>query len=100
MSLTENRPRLTIPSHGPRKKDTFDSHPNLGVQGVLSPDLQPTPPQFPQKYGQSNVSKIGKYLILDQIEGDIYKAVNWQNKDEYICKVGIISVFNKLACVK
>ncbi|XP_069106337.1 tribbles homolog 2-like [Argopecten irradians] len=87
MSLTGSRPRLSIPSHGPRKKDYYDTNSNIGVQGALSPDLQPSQPLFPEKYEQSNVSKIGKYLLLDQIEGDIYKAVNWQTKDEYVCKI-------------
>jgi hypothetical protein len=62
------------------------------VPGNLSPDLQPSSPQpkFPEKYTPHNVSKIGRYLLLEQIEGDSYKAVNWQNNEEYICKVAMM----------
>jgi hypothetical protein len=91
MSFTRSRPRLHIPSHGPRKKTELDFSFNL-VPGNLSPDLQPSSPQpkFPEKYTPHNVSKIGRYLLLEQIEGDSYKAVNWQNNEEYICKVAMI----------
>ena len=99
MSLTRSRPRLHIPSHGPRKKrDRLDFSFNLvpgnhGKSGNLSPDLQPSspPPKFPEKYSPHNVSKIGRYLLLEQFEGETYKAVNWQNNEEYICKVNMIS---------
>lgn len=84
MSITRQRPRLNIPSHG-HKKETEDP-PNLG-QTNLSPDLQPVAPSFPPKYGQNGVSKVGRYFLLDQIEGEIYKAVNTQTKEECICKV-------------
>lgn len=91
MSFTRSRPRLHIPSHGPRKKTELDLSFNL-VPGNLSPDLQPSSPQpkFPEKYTPHNVSKIGRYLLLEQIEGESYKAVNWQNNEEYICKVTMI----------
>lgn len=98
MSVTRSRPRLQIPSHGPRKKtDQFDISFNL-VPGNLSPDLQPSSPQpkFPEKYSTQNVSKIGRYLLLGQIEGDAYKAVNWQNNEEYICKVFPITRYREI----
>ena len=79
MSLTGSRPRLSIPSHGPRKKDYYDTNSNIGVQGALSPDLQPSQPLFPERDEQSNGSKIGGDVSLHNIDGDIYTAVNWQS---------------------
>lgn len=94
MSLIRSRPRLHIQCNGPRKKENFidNNQPNLGN---LSPDLQPnTPPEFPQKTGgqstKQNVYKIGRYLLLNQLEGEIYKSVNCQTKEECICKVSIL----------
>lgn len=99
MSITRPRPRLSIPSHGPRKKTDLDVSFNL-VPGNLSPDLQPSspPPKFPEKYSPQNVSKIGRYLLLGQLEGESYKAVNWQNNEEYICKVWIL-YYNSIWCI-
>ncbi|KAK3087000.1 hypothetical protein FSP39_000216 [Pinctada imbricata] len=85
MNTASRRPRLYIPSHGPRKKDELlDNQSNLGS---LTPDLQPAKPDFPQKFEEQNVFKIGRYLLLDQLEGETFKAVNWQTKEESICKV-------------
>lgn len=97
MSFTRPRPRLHIPSHGPRKKTELDVSFNL-VPGNLSPDLQPSSPlpKFPEKYSPQNVSKIGRYLLLGQLEGETYKAVNWQNNEEYICKVFPITRYREI----
>lgn len=86
MSFPRQRPRPLIVSHGPRKKfNNYESQPNVGN---LSPDLQPnTPPVF-QKPSSQNVFKIGKYLLVEQSEGnEIYKAVNLTSGDESVCKV-------------
>lgn len=99
MSLIRSRPRLHIQCNGPRKKENFidNNQPNLGN---LSPDLQPsTPPEFPQKTGgqssKQNVYKIGRYLLLNQLEGEIYKSVNCQTKEECICKVFPITKYRE-----
>lgn len=85
MSVYRPRPRLHI-SHGPRKK--VDSTP-LSNLGNLSPDLLPSPPVFPQSPDSKNVSKIGEYFILDQVDGELYNAVNSQTKVKCQCKVCI-----------
>lgn len=84
MNLGRTRPRLQI-SNGPRKKDVVEKtiH-NLG--GTLSPDLQPSQPVF-TKPEQYNVLKIGKYLLLDRIEGETFRAVHYQTREESVCKI-------------
>ena len=68
----------------------FDPPSSL-VGGTLSPDLQPnTPPTFPQ-HDSVQVSKIGKYLLLDGLDmtGSIqmFHAVHTENEQEFVCKV-------------
>ncbi|XP_067665296.1 tribbles homolog 2-like [Haliotis asinina] len=95
MSFSRQRPRPLIVSHGPRKKfNNFESQPNVGN---LSPDLQPnTPPVF-QKQSSQNVFKIGKYLLVEQSDGnEIYKAVNLTTGDESVCKAFPINKYQDI----
>lgn len=87
MSITRIRPRLQITKHGHKKKeDIFEiQQPNLN--STLSPDVQLPAPEFPKKSSAQNVSKIGRYILFDQQEGETFRAVNWQTYEEYICKV-------------
>jgi len=55
------------------------------VSGSLSPELQPnTPPVLPNK---QDVYKIGKYLLVEQLDSNIYKAIDIHTTQEKICKV-------------
>lgn len=96
MSLPRQRPRPLIVSHGPRKKfHNYDTQPNVGN---LSPDLQPTsPPVFQKPSSSQDVFKIGKYLLVEQNEGnDIYKAVDLSTGEESTCKAFPISKYRDI----
>ena len=59
------------------------------VSGSLSPELQPnTPPVIPS--GQQSVYKIGKYLLVEQLDSNIYKAVDIHTNQDKICKVSTV----------
>ncbi len=99
MSVSARRANLHL--HIPdRKHEVADSPSNLRTfspgGGTLSPDLQPsTPPSFTQNEC-SNVTKIGKYLLLAktdtvQLQSGVtlhsYRAVHTDTQDEFVCKV-------------
>lgn len=57
------------------------------ISGGLSPDLQPnTPPVIDGRNDQ--VLQIGKYLLVAQLDNNVYKAVNIHTNQEKVCKVG------------
>ena len=91
MSLVRQRPRLLLQSHGPIKREILE-HSEKEIGGYLSPDIKLTSPSFPTKTEKYNVCKIGRY-VLDNVEGDTYKAIDWQTREEKICKVCMLSGF-------
>jgi hypothetical protein len=96
MSLIRTRPRPLQIQNGPRKHVDFEPPPC--VAGNLSPDLQPnSPPVFPTNDCQ-HVLQIGKYLLQRQLEANnLYKAINVDNRGEYLCKVSSLFRFLKIA---
>ncbi|XP_039253827.2 tribbles homolog 2-like [Styela clava] len=72
-----------------RIKDAFDGSLKNGVNA--SPHLSsPTPPTFVPD-GSHQASRIGDYLLVEQVEGhnsgNVYRAVNTNTELEFICKV-------------
>lgn len=54
--------------------------------GNLSPELQPITP--PVVNGSNNeVLQIGKYLLVEQLDSNVHKAVDTHTGQEKICKV-------------
>ena len=100
MAATITRPvlsRLRIPQ---RKTTNFIEAP-LQPGGYLSPDLQPnTPPTFPNDIQQPVVSRIGQYLLLEQLESAVnvivYKAIHCVTEQIYTCKVNKLKLMNIL----
>lgn len=93
MNITRVRPRLQIPKHGHQKKEDLFDNPKPNLNSVLSPDVQLPPPDFPKKPDAQKASKIGRYILLDQQEGETFKAINWQTYEEYICKVFPVNTY-------
>ena len=91
MSPVRSRPRLRISRHGPNAKlDQHDKDLTL-LGGCLTPELQPiTTPVFPEQ--QYNVYKIGKF-ILQQVEGETYRACDSLTRDEKVCKVCVYVIY-------
>lgn len=87
MNITRVRPRLHISKHGRQKKEDLFDIQQSNLNSTLSPDVQLSVPEFPKKSSAQNASKIGRYFLLDQQEGETFRAVNWQTYEEYICKV-------------
>ena len=88
MSLVRQRPRLSISSHGPFKRENSE-HSEKEIGGYLSPDIKLTSPVFPTKPEDFTVCKIGRF-VLENVEPGTYKATDWQTREEKICKVCII----------
>jgi len=56
--------------------------------GALSPDLQPSSPPSFLKKEHGPACTIGKYILLNQLEGSsLYKAVNKETQEELACKI-------------
>lgn len=86
MSQVRQRPRLLISSHGPLKRENLE-HSEKEIGGYLSPDINKFPSLvFPTKSERYSICKIGRY-VLEHVEGDTYKATDWQTREEKICKV-------------
>lgn len=85
MSLVRQRPRLSISSHGPFKRENLE-HSEKEIGGYLSPDIKLTSPVFPTKPEDYTVCKIGRF-VLENVEPGTYKATDWQTREEKICKV-------------
>lgn len=92
MNITRVRPRLHISKHGRQKKEDLFDIQQSNLNSTLSPDVQLSVPEFPKKSSAQNASKIGRYILLDQQEGETFRAVNWQTYEEYICKVRIFFI--------
>lgn len=71
---------------------TTTSFPNVqpsSSSGNLSPYLQPiTPPVISGQH--KGVLQIGKYLLLEEVDTNVYKAVDIHTAEEKICKVRIV----------
>ena len=85
-----SRPRLHIPQ---RKDVEFEQSPSV-TGGYLTPELSPsTPPQFPVGDHCQGWSKIGHYILENQLETqgqeEIYKAFHKHTLEEFICKVNV-----------
>src|SRR5206468_980549 len=79
--------------------DVLSSSPSVvgGIRGNLSPNLQPPNPpilssnqepliSLPSTFGE-------KYVLLHQIEAsNLYRCINRDTADEYVCKVSIIII--------
>lgn len=96
--MNAQRARLR-PLYIPQRKHVdFEPPPHIGGGklgnrvGHLSPDLQPsTPPTFPEK-NVDRVTKIGRYLLLEQVDtcGDIriHRSLHLETQERFITKVG------------
>lgn len=62
--------------------------PNISLHGsgALSPELQPITPPVLSKPSQG-VLQIGKYLLVEELDCNVHKAVNIHSGEEKICKV-------------
>lgn len=94
MNIPRVRPRLHISKHGRQKKEDLFDIQQSNINSTLSPDVQLSIPEFPKKSSAQNASRIGRYFLLDQQEGETYRAVNWQTYEEYICKVPFLDKYH------
>lgn len=88
MNLTA--PSVPIPiRHGRSKFQIFQDTPSsLNKGGSLSPQpqLSPSPPDFvPQE--EHVISRIGNYILLEEIDPKVFRSLNTFNHHECICKV-------------
>ena len=66
----------------------------------LSPGLaSPTPPTFVPD-GSHEVSVIGHYYLVENVEGNnsgnVFRAIDYNTDEEYICKVWLLCIVIKL----
>lgn len=90
-TLSVNSPNLSG-SLSPEFQPTLTSlpvplpNPSLNGSGSLSPELQPITP--PVLSGQrQGVLQIGRYLLVEELDSNVHKAVNIHSGEEKICKV-------------
>ena len=84
-------PSAPIPiRHGRSKFEIFqDASSNLDKTGGLlspQPQLSPSPPDFVPKE-EHVISRIGSYVLLEEVDSNVFKCINSLNHHEYICKV-------------
>ena len=82
---------VPIPIRNGRKPHAYFSNsetpPSLASSGSLSPNLSaPSPPNFVPREPDA-VSKVGRYLLLDETQLNVYKALDSVSQDELVCKV-------------
>ncbi|XP_072042538.1 tribbles homolog 2-like [Amphiura filiformis] len=79
---------VPIPIRNGRKPYAhFDTPPNLASSGSLSPNLSaPSPPNFVPREPDA-ISKVGRYLLLNETQLNVYKALDSVTQDELVCKV-------------
>ena len=85
MNIQRSNP---IPIQNGRKPYAhFDTPPNLASSGSLSPNLSaPSPPNFVPKEPDA-ISKVGRYLLLNETQLNVYKTLDSITQDELVCKV-------------
>jgi len=82
--------------HGPKHYVPYDSPPDLNFS--LSPNLQAaSPPQFTQNECSEThvISKIGRYILVEQLEKNQYKAIDTLTHDVFLCKVFEVSKYQE-----
>lgn len=75
--------------HGRGKVQIFqDVSSNLTSGGQLSPQpqLSPSPPSF-VSHEEHVISRIGNYILLEEVDPKVFKCVDTFNNQECICKV-------------
>ncbi len=84
---------VPIPIRNGRKPYAhFDTPPNLSSSGSLSPNLSaPSPPNFVPREPDA-ISKVGRYLLLNETQLNVYKALDSVSQNELVCKVNMIFV--------
>ena len=94
MNIQRSNP---IPIQNGRKPYAhFDTPPNLASSGSLSPNLSaPSPPNFVPKEPDA-ISKVGRYLLLNETQLNVYKTLDSITQDELVCKVRKSSFFKLL----
>lgn len=102
-SIGSRPPRIVIPPRHSKDENEIQNEahsPTLEVDlpeptivtpplsGSFSPDLQPnTPPVIDRR--NDRVLQIGKYLLVAQLDNNVYKAVDIHTNQEKVCKVSL-----------
>lgn len=102
-SFGNHTPRIVIPPRHSKDESNYDSNSPISdvdsseqvsasppttppVPSGWSPELQPNTPPVINK-NHDRVLQIGKYLLVEQVDNNVYKAVNMHTSEEKICKV-------------
>ncbi|XP_076326339.1 tribbles homolog 2-like [Tachypleus tridentatus] len=89
--------RLNLYDARRKQASSFEKTTEIRSVGSLSPNLQPpTPPIFSATNEPFATSRVGSYLLLGQQEGStLYRCVNVQTHEEFVCKVVSRNVYEK-----
>lgn len=90
MNISPRPPPLNLNKARLKQGQNLDKWPKNGnSSGSLSPNLQPaSPPTFPVNNEQFVPSRIGNYVILNQIEAStLFRCINSVTLQECVCKV-------------
>ncbi|XP_002742313.1 tribbles homolog 2-like [Saccoglossus kowalevskii] len=81
--------------HGPKHFVPYDSPPDLTFNSI-SPNLQAnSPPQFTENDCTHVISKIGRYILVEQLEKNQYKSIDTLTQGVFLCKVFEVSRYQE-----